>query len=685
MVIFSNYITPLDRDYGRPTPEDISTDDVGIGVKDIGWGLPMGIGAAGLQDIAAKMKQGAGALEIQFPGAGAGQRTAQTPGMYGKEHRQALKELAEIAEVNLTTHASFGIGGLSGMDRYGNFSPEYKKFALNEIKRAIEFAADVADGGPVVVHSGEFPRPISDEPWAKDPKAPDGYRFIAYKEEPESAVIGIVDKRTGRVFHQVRKGVEVATPKWKVAEKDYTYVAETDYPRLGIRKGDLVRVRKGDYVDYLGRKVAPEDRVPDYDPETGRFKIEMKTWKDFEREAEKINKEMAAKLGRPLRYDEMILPEEVYVKSTLAVDEAHAKGWALEYARHFDKYVKELKRLEEAYTLWKKEEEKVPPEKRHKLAIRLKSELEELGIIVPREEKKLPSELIKEKMRLIRREIEHAKQASTAQEQQAKQAEMLREYAESSRKYALRESYGGYAEAGLAAWEATRRKKTKKPIFVAIENLYPENYGGHPEELRNLVKNARKVMEDILVKRGLSRKEARDAARTHIKITLDTGHLNMWRKYWHDDPKKSVDENDAEFKKWMLKEVEQLAKEDMIGNVHLSDNFGYQDEHLIPGTGIAPVKEIVETLRKYGYKGPLTVEAGAAATTEPADIVGLYKTWRLFGSPVYAAHYLPHFAPKRTWTEIQYSYFGQTQSPYFVVGPYAPSEDWTLWSRVPLE
>ncbi|HDM43563.1 MAG TPA: hypothetical protein ENG02_00005, partial [Candidatus Woesearchaeota archaeon] len=480
MVVFSSYVTPLDRDYGRPTTEDVSTNDVGIGVKDIGWGLPMGIGAVGLQDIAAKIRQGAGALEIQFPGAGAGQRTAQTPGMYGKEHRQALKELAEIAEVNLTTHSSFGIAGLSGMDRYGNFSPEYKKFALSEIKRAIDFAADVADGGPVVVHSGEFPRPISDEPWARDPKAPDGYRFIAYKEEPESAVIGIVDKRTGRVFHQVRKGVEVATPKWKVAETDYTYVAEADYPRLGIRKGDLVHVKKGDYIDYWGRKVAPEDRVPDYDPETGRFKIEMKTWQDFVREAEEINKEKAAKLGRPLRYDEMVLPEEVYIKSTLAVNEAHAKGWALEYARYFDRYVNELRKLEKAYALWKEIEEKTPPEKRYKLAIGpARSELERLGIVP--EEKKLPTELIEEQMRLIKREIEHAREASTAQEQQAKDAEMMRKYAESSRKYALRESYEGYAEAGIAAWEATRRKKTKRPIVIAIENLYPENYGGHPE------------------------------------------------------------------------------------------------------------------------------------------------------------------------------------------------------------
>ena len=37
------------------------------------------------------------------------------------------------------------------------------------------------------------------------------------------------------------------------------------------------------------------------------------------------------------------------------------------------------------------------------------------------------------------------------------------------------------------------------------------------------------------------------------------------------------------------------------------------------------------------------------------------------------------------WGEVQYSYFGQNQPPYFVFGAYAPSNDWTLWSQTPME
>ena len=37
---FSSYVTPMDRDYGKPTADDTSTNDVGIGVQDI-WDSPV--------------------------------------------------------------------------------------------------------------------------------------------------------------------------------------------------------------------------------------------------------------------------------------------------------------------------------------------------------------------------------------------------------------------------------------------------------------------------------------------------------------------------------------------------------------------------------------------------------------------------------------------------------------------
>ena len=117
------------------------------------------------------------------------------------------------------------------------------------------------------------------------------------------------------------------------------------------------------------------------------------------------------------------------------------------------------------------------------------------------------------------------------------------------------------------------------------------------------------------------------------------------------------------------------------------DNFGYQDEHLSPGQGNTPVKKMVEILKKHGYEGALTIEPGADATVDLSDFHGLMKTWRLFGSPVYGAHgaVARTDTPRKNWSDIQYSYFGQTASPYYIFGSYAPSQDWTLWTQTPME
>ena len=139
----------------------------------------------------------------------------------------------------------------------------------------------------------------------------------------------------------------------------------------------------------------------------------------------------------------------------------------------------------------------------------------------------------------------------------------------------------------------------------------------------------------------------------------------------------------------MLKKVEEMAKKNIIGSVHLTDNLGYQDEHLAPGQGNTPVTEMIKILKKNGYNGPLIVEPGADATTDLSDFHGLMKTWRLFGSTIYGMGSggagLRAPGRQRAWSEVQYGYFGQTQPPYFVFGGYSPSEDWTLWSGVPME
>lgn len=688
MVQFSSYTSPMDRDYGKSTVDDNSTNDVGIGVQDIGQGVPMGIAAANVQGVAAKMKAGAGALEIQFIGAGRGQRNAQTPGMYGKEQREALRELAEINEVNLTTHASTGVMGLAGMDQQGNFSDEQRKFSVDEIKRAVAFAADTAKGGSVVVHTGEFQRPISEESWAyKDPDDPSqGHKFKQYEEEPEGAVIRVIDDRTGQVATQVRKNQEVTRPVWLRSEKGEWREATRDNQEAGYKTGERVYIEKDQYVDYEGNPITRAQRVPEYDEAKGRFNVKKLSWQDFVDEAEELNEEREKELGRQLRPEEKVLPEEAYVKATLETNAANAKGWALYYGENFERAKNTIGKLRKAYNFYKKLEEGVPEEEKWKLKQAEPDVRGMLGNLVP-PEYKLTSEIIHDKIKEVERNIEQAREASSSQETQASEAMETMEHVKSARKYALDKSYNSYAEAGVYAFEQTRHRNLKNPLMITMENIFPESYGGHPDELMNLISGSRKKMAKMLQQqKGMSEAEAKKTAEEHIKATLDTGHLNVWRKYWQDDPDKTFEQNDNDFKEWMLNKVEKMAKKNMVGNVHLADNNGYQDEHLTPGDGTTPVKEIVKTLKKHGYKGALTVEPGAAATTDLSDFHGLMKTWKLFGSPVYGAHGpVRTDVPKDTWTDIHYSFFGQGKAPYYIFGTYSPSQDWTLWTQVPLE
>ncbi|MBW2978242.1 sugar phosphate isomerase/epimerase [Candidatus Woesearchaeota archaeon] len=685
MVTFSSYTTPMQRDYGKPAPDDISTNDAGVGVGDIGMSVPMGISAANVQGISAKLRQGANALEIAFPGAVRGTRQAHTPGMYGEDQREAMRELAKINEVKLTTHASYGIMGLAGMDQQGNFSKEQRKLAVDEIKRAVEFAADTALGGSVVVHTGEFQRPISEEAWAKNP---DGtFKFLGHKEEPERAIIRVVDDRTGQVIQQVRKNQKVARPIWnKYEERNKEYWDEKSGKSYTDANGN--KVNSGDYIDYEGNKIDIKNRVPVYDTTTGRFKVELYEWKDFIREAEERNKIKSQELGIPveqLSEYERMLPEEAFLKATLETNEGHSRGWAGYYAQGFDKAKENLAKLRKSLEYYKKVEAATPEEDMWKLRRRFG---EETGLVPP--EYKLPSEILEEQLTSAGRRMEFEHQASTSQQQQAEDSFETQQHVLSARKYALKESFRSYAESGIHAMDTTRSKGLEKPVFVTMENIFPESYGSHPDELKNLVLESRETMAEMLhEKRNVSMEEARQLAETHIKATLDTGHLNTWRKYWQNDSNKSLKENDDDFKQWLLQKTEELAKEQIIGNVHLADNYGYQDDHLAPGMGTTPVKEMTAILRKYGYKGALTVEPGADASTDLGDFWGLMKTWRLFGSPVYGAHGPVSRSvldsPKPSWADIQYSYFGQTKPPYYVFGPYSPSQDWTLWTQVPLE
>ncbi len=705
-----DYFNSMDPEsYGEKPPYGAE-----LGIKDIGMSVPMGISAANVAGIYSKIRMGAGNIEIQFPGYRSGSRNAQTPEMFGEDQRQAIRELSMANEVKFTTHASFQLMGMMGRDERGNFSLAGATQDMHELKRAIDFQGDLG-GGSVVIHSGEFERPITDmyldDETARLNLARDSSGRLMFRQahtQEVDAHFELMDDRTSGKIETVQKNRLVAHPIWN-RSKEGRHGTDQD--------GNSVYINKDDYIDYEGRRIidpydARRGRVPEFDRDKKEFKVQLKSFEAFAREAEEYNKYFEKLKGRKPDYYEKRYPEEAYVKATLESQEGIARGWSLQYSSNSLGALKALKKLEDAERYYTDLKNKIPVDEQWKL-LREDRELfqQTQGFAGP--EMVDPLTMIQKAKFDVQRRLEFDRSTSASQEQQAQDTHETAQHIITPIKRLEKEGVRMYAEAAIHALQKT--KDPNNPVVVAIEHIFPERFGGHPEELKWIIKKSRERMVEFLIKpeieygasmapeeltknklkpgglmqpnpyyMGISKEEATKLAERHIKATIDTGHINLWRKYWQDDPRKTKEQNDESFNKWAVKSIESLAKDKMVGNIHLADNYGYHDDHLAPGQGNSPVREIISTIKKYGYDKAVTVEPGADASTDLSDFHGLMKTWKFFGSQVYGMGFRGSGVPQ-TWGDVQYSFFGQNKPPYYVFGGYAPSNDWTLWSGVGLE
>ena len=577
-----------------------------------------------VESLRTRIFQGASRIELGFTGAGKGNlaQGSTTPEQYGKNEREAIRQLAKLNEVQLSTHATFGIGGLAGFNpQEGGFSREASEQALHEVERAVDFAADTAGGGPIVVHTQEFPRPI----YKVKPEGVKG-EFEGFPEEREKGMIYFADKDTGKV-NALKMDEIISMPRYKDPEHtELGYVRdENDHIKI-----DTMTI--GEYSKKLAerKKLNPEEAA-------------LESLKDFNR------REIQRLVGERERFDRDV--------------------------RTYEKVVGDLQGL-------KKDFEDILPEVGNKEAARtvLRQRLKASGITPKTDDEQ--KQFINEPEKLIDGEIKNIQSWMNSYRETV--VGISRELATAQRKIdslvpleqvGLERSTETIARAAMFAYDKERSMKLERPLFIAPENLFDTSYGSDPRELRKVIETSRKKMEDELVdKRHMDRNNAAKIAEDHIKATFDIGHLNTWRKYFKAPP---GTDPDKEFQKWVLKEVEDLQKKKIIGHVHLSDNFGYYDEHVSPGFGNAPVSEFVKKLKELGYKGTMIVEPGhqdARAWTE---------AMRSLQSPIYKS---------KSWTDVEFSYFGGTYNPPYVVGGYAPDvslgdehRDWKFWSGVPIE
>ena len=267
---------------------------------------------------------------------------------------------------------------------------------------------------------------------------------------------------------------------------------------------------------------------------------------------------------------------------------------------------------------------------------------------------------------------------------------------------------GRYAIQQTDHARATRKHDKIKQIAITLENIFPESgYGSHPEELAKIVKTGRKELQKNLIKMdGYSESEAEQLAKDTVKITLDTGHLNIWRKFFKAKKGESKAKTDSRFKDWYTEQVEKLAKDGLIGNAHIADNLGWDDAHLAAGTGNTPVREVMEILKKHGYDDVVTSEGGF--DRGPSGEFGLQSTWHMAGATAFkpGGGYHGRPAGDDSWLNpnggalhnVMEGYHGapnsadgggyltQISKPTFMFKGYAPdNEDWRPWSGSGME
>lgn len=626
MIFNTGYYHPMDRDY----------EGIGLSPKNIG--IPTHPAKDQLEGLKASIFQGASRVELGFFGAGKGSRGQgqATPESYGADERLAMKELARINKIKLSTHASPSVAGFAGLGRQELFDENERERNINEVKKAIDFAADVAEGGPVVLHTGEFPRSI----YGGHGKE----KFRAFEDEPKKMVHYLVDDRTGKMINAVKEDEEAVIPVQAKDELTGEMLWETD------DEGNFVR-------DKL-----THEKVPVYKTDSkGNIEMDTITFHQFAEE------------GRAKGQDDAKIAADFLRKAQFAEIE-HNIGQAMEYEKHYTDARKERDKIKEAIEFYKHLKSIVPKDKwdLYKKTTPVPRQFQ--GMIDPETDD--PIERLREVLKDNERRVAYGREIAVSGRKRAQQLKESIDRATSITEYGIKKTADSIAKLAKFAIDQEKakgiNKDGKNPLVIAPESYAPEQYGGHPDELKRIIQESRKKFVEKY-KADYGEEKAKKLADSHIKATFDIGHAYIWKKYFQG--------SDKDFHKWFENKVDDLLKSNVIGHVHISDNFGYDDEHLTPGEGIIGkerLKAFIEKIKKAGIKDVIVEPAGQPGGEGWRAMLG---GWAVFGSPIYGAE-------KAAWTNVSGSYFGRTTAPNYIFGEYAPSNEFRgqpFWSGLGLE
>jgi sugar phosphate isomerase/epimerase len=202
--------------------------------------------------------------------------------------------------------------------------------------------------------------------------------------------------------------------------------------------------------------------------------------------------------------------------------------------------------------------------------------------------------------------------------------------------------------------------KEEAPV-LAIENVYPTQALSSADSLKKLVEESRsKFAKHLVDEKGLSKKKAEKLAEDKIGVTWDIGHLNMVKSKGFTDEE-------------VLRQTKLISEDkSMVKHLHLTDNFGHADTHLVPGMGNVPVKAILEQLEKTGRFDEMRKITEAGGLVQHFKKLPHSMTLAAMGSPIYG------MTGSGAWNqavEMQGAYSGgfgnlnpQTHHSYFGAG-----------------
>lgn len=569
------------------------------------------------------IRSGGKRIELGVMGRGKGSESNFTPESYTSEERREIYNLAKLNKVETSFHSSpnvMNISGFTGKD----FNEEARQEALSEIKKAVDFAAEATTGGAVVLHVHEWQRSVGSEYGTGNIK--DGDKFEAHGQDYKStsdksgygtAQMMFVDEKTQQI-QSLRRDMD-----FREAEVESVSIeSETDTP----------------YIKYNYKKNST----------TGEINSEVKHYDDIIKLENQMHNTSDDKFGKFAEFSKKMFPQlENRWNEIEAMDEdSDAEVRQKEDAKYLYHFMR--KQADSAY------EQFLSSDSSHRYYGQMRDD-----------------------SRMLDESKQRRDMAWVNFQDKLDNITKLKPIEE----YGKDKVADTVSDAAFHAWERSKdNKKLDKNLYISPESWTPGNFGSHPDEMMKVIDESRTKLAEKFVDQKIAKdmKSGEDEAKKYIKATLDIGHLNTWRKFFVRKDKESYEDYNGRFNKWALEKSEEMAKGGYVGHAHLSDNFGYDDEHLSVGQGNAPIKEFVEKLKNHKV-GEFIVELGSTNAT-----TALREAWSHLGTRMIGGNYLGKEgnATPTYFSQMYDAYVPHLRKPNYVFGKYIPevsNEKWNNW------